>query len=190
MTDGRLVATDNGPDADAPEELNLLEKGGHYGFPYQFSDWTKKPYPYTPEPPPGISFTPPVINLGPNGGFEAGGKPVSTFDPHSSPAGILQLTGDAYPPPYQNSLIAVRFGNLLKKDRDVGFDLLMISLQAGESGKPAATIKTLLSPLARPIDVIEWKPGHLLIAEYGRGTTYAAGLGQPGRILEFYMVYE
>ncbi|MCU1675860.1 MAG: Cytochrome c class [Frankiales bacterium] len=33
---GELFATDNGPDADFPDELNLVEAGKHYGFPWRF----------------------------------------------------------------------------------------------------------------------------------------------------------
>ena len=35
---GELFATDNGPDADFPDELNLLREGAHYGFPWRFGD--------------------------------------------------------------------------------------------------------------------------------------------------------
>jgi glucose/arabinose dehydrogenase len=35
---GELFAVENGPDADYPEELNVLRPGGHYGFPWQFGD--------------------------------------------------------------------------------------------------------------------------------------------------------
>ena len=53
---GEMYATDNGPDADPPEELNHIEKGKHYGFPYRFSDWIKPPYVYTPDPPAGLTL--------------------------------------------------------------------------------------------------------------------------------------
>lgn len=33
---GELFAIDNGPDADLPDELNLIEQGGNYGFPWRF----------------------------------------------------------------------------------------------------------------------------------------------------------
>ena len=39
---GEMFATENGPDADAPEELNQIEQGRHYGFPYTFANWTKR----------------------------------------------------------------------------------------------------------------------------------------------------
>ncbi len=33
---GDLFASDNSPDADYPDELNLLQEGKHYGFPWRF----------------------------------------------------------------------------------------------------------------------------------------------------------
>lgn len=33
---GDLLAVDNGPDADYPDELNWIREGAHYGFPWRF----------------------------------------------------------------------------------------------------------------------------------------------------------
>jgi mono/diheme cytochrome c family protein len=178
----RLVATENGPDADAPEELNVLQEGKHYGFPYQFSDWSKKAYSYTPDAPPGLVFTLPVANLGPAAGGSRE-KPLYTFEPHSSPAGIA-LLGEDFPAPYRGGLLVTRFGNLLKKPKDSGFDLLLVHLHpSGEHFQ--AEISTLLAPLSRPIDVTVGGGGTIYIAEYGRATSFEAAGGMlPGRILE------
>ncbi len=89
---GALIATENGPDADFPEELNALVEGGHYGFPWRFgnednpqrvpdydpskdkrlnSDFYAvqqgmyRNDPEFPAPPPG-TFTDPFVNMGPN----------------------------------------------------------------------------------------------------------------------------
>jgi glucose/arabinose dehydrogenase len=35
---GQLFGTDNGPDADFPDELNLLQQGADYGFPWRFGN--------------------------------------------------------------------------------------------------------------------------------------------------------
>jgi glucose/arabinose dehydrogenase len=35
---GELFATDTGPDADFPDELNLIREGAHYGFPWRFGN--------------------------------------------------------------------------------------------------------------------------------------------------------
>ncbi len=89
--DGDLFATENGPDADMPDELNWIREGHHYGFPWRFGtepnpqtqpdyDPTKDGrlnkefvaveqglYRADPEfPPPPMEFTDPVINVGPD----------------------------------------------------------------------------------------------------------------------------
>ncbi len=178
--EGHLVATENGPDADAPEELNIIERGKHYGFPFQFSDWSEKPYPHTPDAPANTTFTRPIANLGPAGGFA--GKPLYTFDPHSSPAGIVHL-GKEFPEGWRGTFLIARFGNLLKKPKDVGFDLLQARVKKTATGYEA-TMHTVLAPLARPVD-LQLAPGKIFIAEYSRALDHMSGLPMlPGRILE------
>ncbi len=178
---GEMFGTENGPNADAPEELNFIEKGKHYGFPYKFSNWERKVYPYTPDPPPGVEFTLPIANLGPDGCQT--GKPLYTFEPHSSPAGIVFL-GDDFPPDYRGTFLVVRFGLLIPQPHDYGFDLLHVSLQKDAAGKYAATVKTMLAPLARPLDVHLSGRGKVYISEYTRTIALKSSLGLPGRILE------
>jgi hypothetical protein len=179
---GEMYATDNGPDADPPEELNRIEAGKHYGFPYRFSDWGRKPYPYTPDSPPGLDFVKPVANLGPDaGGSEK--KPLYTFDPHSSPSGIVFL-GDDFPAPYRGGYFVARFGNLLDKPR-VGFDVLHVALSKGDGGEVQARVKTLLSPIARPVDLHLSGKGKVCICEYSRQIENKGFNGMlPGRVLE------
>ena len=178
---GEMFGTENGPNKDAPEELNQIERGKHYGFPYFFADMTQKLYPYTPDPPPGVQFDLPIANLGPDGGFN--GKPAYTFDPHSSPAGIIFLGGD-FPPDYRGTFFIVRFGILIAQPKDYGFDLLQARLRKNAQGKYEATMTTVLAPLARPLDIVQNGKGKLYIAEYCRSITFKASMGLPGRILE------
>ena len=181
---GRLWSTDNGPDADRPEELNLLEQDRHYGFPFQFAHTAAddRPYSYTPPLPDAVRVTLPVMNPGPHAGGTPD-KPIGTFDPHSSPAGIIWMDGPAIPPADRGTLFVVRYGNLLA-GKDSGFDLLRVRPQPQPGGGWSAEITTLAAPLSRPIDLIELAPGRLIIAEYSRGTNFAAGISQPGRLLE------
>ncbi|HSI62105.1 MAG TPA: PQQ-dependent sugar dehydrogenase [Candidatus Saccharimonadia bacterium] len=176
--DGRLIGTENGPDAHAPEELNVIEKGKHHGFPFQFSDWDKKPYAYTPDAPAGLEFVRPLRNTGPDAGGGKGG--IATFDPHSCPSGIVWLGAD-WPSPLGGSFLTVRFGNLLKLDTgDVGFDLLQMK---PDFKNRTVMVKQVLAPWSRPIDVMKISGHRVIIAEYCRGATLAAGLGTPGRLL-------
>jgi glucose/arabinose dehydrogenase/mono/diheme cytochrome c family protein len=179
---GEMFATENGPDADAPEELNLIEQGKHYGFPYRFGDWTKKAYGHTPEPPAGLEFTLPIANLGPDGGFY--GTPSYTFDPHSGPGGIIFLGRD-FPAGWAGTLLLNRFGNFIKTPKDnVGFDLLRVTLSRNARGRYEAHIHQVLGPLGRPIDVHQSGPGKIYICEYSRPTSSAGSFALPGRILE------
>jgi glucose/arabinose dehydrogenase/mono/diheme cytochrome c family protein len=179
---GEMIATENGPDADAPEELNLIEKGKHYGFPYQFSNWKNKAYAHSPDAPHGLEFTLPIANIGPDGGYD--GKPIYTFDPHSCPGGIVFLNDD-FPLDYRGTFLLTRFGNFIRTPKDnVGFDLLQARLKKNSQGIYEAEIKTVLKPLGRPIDVHLSGKGKIYIAEYSRGTNNGSSYGPSGRILE------
>jgi mono/diheme cytochrome c family protein len=180
---GELFSVSNGPDADMPEELDLVERGKHYGFPYQFADHpaTDKPYPYTPAAPPGLTFTPAIRNLGPAAGG-AVTKPVATFDPHSSPAGMI-FCGPEWPAAQRGKFIMGRFGNLIR-EVDVGYDLLTLDLKRNPAGVYEARIDTFLAPIARPVDLLQ-AGKKLYILEYTRPVNRLGNRPMnPGRILE------
>ncbi|HWN95447.1 MAG TPA: c-type cytochrome [Methylomirabilota bacterium] len=175
-----MFATDNGPDADMPEELNVIDRGHHYGFPFRFGASANKPYAYTPDAPIEVSFTRPVANLGPDGGFQA--TALATFAPHSSPAGMI-FCGPEFPESVRGTFLVTRFGNLLKSDKDVGFDLLQMRVKKTAAGYEAET-KTWLAPLARPIDVVA-VDGKIYVLEYSRPLNHKGDVPMlPGRLLE------
>lgn len=180
---GRLFTVSNGPDADAPEEMDFIQPGRHYGFPYQFSDWTRKAYPHTPEPPPGLEFTRPVMNFGPDAGG-APDAPLGTFDAHSSPAGMAWL-GDDWPEPWRGSFLVSRFGILLNRPKDTGFDVISVKLRKVATNASEAEVRTVLAPLGRPIDVHPAPGGRAFILEYTRPTSFKDQAGWlPGRVIE------
>ena len=179
---GEMFATENGPTAHAPEELNLIERGKHYGFPYTFGDLgATKVYSHTPDAPQDLQLTLPIPNLGPDGGFD--GKPCYTFDAHSSPAGIVFL-GDDFPEGYRGTFVLARFGNMEKLPRDAGFDVLHATLSRDAEGKYQAHVRTLLAPLGRPMDVHLGAGGKIFVLEYSRATNNAMSYALPGRVLE------
>ncbi len=185
---GNLFTFSNGPDTNAPEEMDFIQPGRHYGFPYQYADWPVKPgfpYPYTPKPPEGLHFEHPVVNLGPAGGGSATG--LSTFDPHSSPGGAIWC-GDDFPPALRGSFLVTRFGNLLgppAAPEDVGFDVLSVRPERKADGAWVVHVNTVLAPLARPLDILSLGHGRVFILEYTRPTDFKSKQGWlPGRILE------
>lgn len=180
---GELFSVSNGPDADMPEEMDMVERGKHYGFPYQFADHpaTEKPYPYTPAAPAGLTFTPAIRNLGPAAGGSVT-NPIATFDPHSSPAGMI-FCGPDWPAAQRGKFLMGRFGNLIR-EIDVGYDILAIGLQRNSAGVYEAHMHTFLAPLARPLDMLQVGK-KLYILEYSRPINRAGNRPMnPGRILE------
>lgn len=106
--DGDLFGTENGPDIDLPDEVNFIEQGKHYGFPWRFGavDNPVLDPAYTPTgdkrlnggfgavknglykydagfqaKPAGVTFTDPVVNQGPdaiNARADRNADPVAT----------------------------------------------------------------------------------------------------------------
>ena len=88
------------------------------------------------------------MNIGPNAGGTTE-KPLGTFDPHSSPAGIVFL-GNDFPESHRGHFLVARFGNLIDLPKDVGFDLVEVTMKPATSGPLQAEVRTLLSPLPVP----------------------------------------
>ncbi|MBB6431069.1 PQQ-dependent sugar dehydrogenase [Algisphaera agarilytica] len=183
---GTLWASENGPNKNPPGELNVIEAGKHYGFPYRYSDWEENPYEHVAEPPAGLSFEPPVINRGPAGMGE-GSESLATFDAHSSPAGVAYL-GEAFGEKWRGALAVARFGNMIPGET-VGYDLLLVRpLPAEQAGGPREVQTTvLLEGLARPLGVYAAPTGRLYVLEHSRqapGRQSWAAAGAAGRLLE------
>lgn len=86
---GRLYATDNGRDDfgdSVPDELNLIQPGGRYGWP---NCWGK------------------------NGGSGCAGTiaPVALFEPHSSADGLVFYTGRSFPATYRGDAFVAEWGD-------------------------------------------------------------------------------
>ncbi len=190
---GNLFTVSNGPDAHAPEEMDHIvppapgQPPRHHGFPYQFGDApaSKKWYPHTPDAPPGLTFVKPVLNLGPAGLMD--GKPTSTFNAHSSPAGIVWL-GAEWPESVRNGFLVGRLGSFLAgpaPGEEHGFDVLHLRLERQPDGGWTARTNTFLAPLGRPVDLHIAKPGVIYLLEYTRPTNLGGGAGWlPGRVLQ------
>lgn len=176
-----LFSASNGPDADMAEEMDFVQQGKHYGFPYQFADSTEKPYPHTPDAPPGVTFTHAIRSVGPAAGGSKE-KPIATFDAHSSPAGMVYC-GKDWPRALRGKFLVGRFGNLIK-ERDVGYDVLSVALKKNAAGIYEAQVETFLAPLGRPMDLLQIGK-NLYVLEYTRPTANTPGRPMnPGRILE------
>jgi glucose/arabinose dehydrogenase len=86
---GRLYATDNGRDDygnSVPDELNLIQQGGRYGWP---NCW------------------------GRNGGANCAGTiaPIALFEAHSSADGLAFYTGTSFPATYRRDAFVAEWGD-------------------------------------------------------------------------------
>jgi hypothetical protein len=180
---GRLIDAEHGPMADHPEELNHIQQGKHYGFPYVFGNNEKPDYPDSPTPPPGLKFESPIKNVGPAGLL--GDHPMYSLAPHSAPGGLIFYRHGQLPKEYDNSFFLARFGNLVNYNR-IGFDLLNIRLEE-KDGQLIAHTERFMDRLGRPLDLCI-SGGKLYIVEYCRQTETAGpgseGYGVGGRVLE------
>lgn len=180
---GRLIDAEHGPMADHPEELNHIQQGKHYGFPYVFGNQEKPDYPDSPRPPAGLAFEPPIRNVGPGGLL--GDHPMYSMAPHAAPGGMIFYRSGQLPRKYENTFFLARFGNLVNYNR-IGFDVLAIRLEE-KDGRLTAHAERFLDRVGRPIDVCT-RAGKLYVLEYCRQTETTGpgseGFGKGGRLLE------
>jgi hypothetical protein len=181
---GRLIDAEHGPMADHPEELNHVQKGKHYGFPYVFGRNERPDYADAPAAPKGLTFEPPIRNLGPGGLL--GDHPMYSLAPHSAPGGLIFYRSGSLPKRYEKSFFLARFGNLVNYNR-IGFDVLNIRLEEQKDGALVAHTERFLDRLGRPIDVC-LAGGKLYVVEYCRQSEVlgpgSAGYTAPGRVIE------
>jgi glucose/arabinose dehydrogenase len=180
---GRLIDAEHGPMADHPEELNYIQEGKHYGFPYVFGNNEKPDYPDSPKPPEGVKFETPIKNMGPAGLL--GDHPMYSLTAHSAPDGMIFYRRGKLPKKYENSFFLCRFGNLVNYNR-IGFDVLNIRLEE-KDGQLVAHTERFLDRLGRPIDICT-SDGKLYVVEYCRQNETVGpgseGYGVDGRVLE------
>ncbi|NOX60358.1 MAG: hypothetical protein GXP42_00185 [Chloroflexi bacterium] len=141
---GDLFATENGPDYnDAPDELNHIIPGEHYGYPYAFGD------------------------------DDGGGRyrtPIWLFEPHASADGLVVYEADQFPPEYRGNLFAALFGQVFGSEL-AGHRVDRIIVTPNEKTY-AARGEPFLTGLDRPLDVTVGPDGALYVLEYVNGAIY------------------
>lgn len=159
--DGRLWATDNGPDppevSGAPDELNLVVEGGHYGWPDCH----------------GRS-----IEVA-EGACDESFSPVVEFDPHSSSDGIVYYEAESFPPEYRDGLFIAQWGNNQGRPES-GHRVMWVaagSAVPASSGEADLTLaaEEFASGFTHPLAVEVGPDGSLYVADHGSGKIYRIG---------------
>lgn len=153
--DGQIYATDNGRDLlgdNFPHcELNKVEQGNHYGWPYANDD----------------KLADPDFGEGNEAIIESSIAPVFKFQPHNAPLGITFIRGKSFPEEYHNVAIVALHGSWNRSKKD-GYKV--VTLHTDESNK--ITERDFLSGLlqgdnaiGRPADVAEGPDGAIYISD-------------------------
>lgn len=167
---GEMWGMDHGSDwrgdDQPPEELNRLEAGSNYGWPYCYAD--QQIDPYLPGNPPGKT----------KGEFcaETVG-PVLTYQAHSAPIGMVFYTGDQFPAEYQNDAFVAMRGSWNRQE-PVGYKI--VHLDFDEAGQPVAIndfvtgwlLEEEVAQFGRVAGLLVAQDGSLLIAEDTNGVIY------------------
>ncbi|MDQ6604379.1 MAG: PQQ-dependent sugar dehydrogenase, partial [Chloroflexota bacterium] len=189
--DGKLFDADHGPQDDLPEELNYVQQGKHYGFPYRFGNNVKNPEPDAPPDLSGVNFVPPIPNIGPdslNGDGLDSQNPSYTFTPHSAPGGLAFYNTTAgvhlFPATYRGDGFLAMYGNVERSGEVRGFSVLRLTLNEAAPGTFQVSVHTFLTGLRRPTDVAIAPDGALIVLESSAAATPTDQTAGYGRILE------
>ena len=140
---GTLFATDNGRDMlgdDFPPcELNAIERGGFYGWPFVNSDNVSDPDFGTD---PGRLLTEPRA-------------PSHRFRAHTAPLGMTFLRHDAHPLGYRDAAVVALHGSWNRTDKD-GYEVVSLHFGADGTVDERAFLTGFLTDdvaVGRPTDV-------------------------------------
>lgn len=167
---GELWGMDHGSDwrgdDQPPEELNRLEAGNNYGWPYCFAD--QQVDPYLPTAPQGMT----------KAEFCAQSTgPVLTYQAHSAPIGMVFYTGDQFPEEYQNDAFVAMRGSWNRQE-PVGYKVVHIDFD--EAGQPVAIndfitgwlLEEEVAHFGRVAGLLVLSDGSLLLSEDTNGVIY------------------
>jgi glucose/arabinose dehydrogenase len=168
--DGTLYATNNGRDmlgGEFPtEELNRIEIGKFYGWPYVN----------------GMGIADP--DFGDQGGELAKSSvlPAHEFAAHNAPLGITFLRSARHPVDFRNNAIVALHGSWNRDEKD-GYKVVRLAWQPDGSITQSDFMTGLLvddNVIGRPVDVVEDQDGVLYISDDLAGAVYRLSYGEEG----------
>jgi glucose/arabinose dehydrogenase len=153
-------------DDECLEELNKIEQGKHYGWPWVYND--RKVNPATQEPPQGVTKQQIA---------EGSEPPALTYTSHAAPMQLLFYTGDNFPDEYRNDAIVTMRGSW-NRARPSGYEVVRIRFS--DEGRPEK-IEPFISgfvtedgkqQFGRPVGLAQLPDGSLLISDDDSGVIY------------------
>lgn len=168
--DGALYATENGRDLLGddlpPDELNRIEQGGFYGWPFVHgADVADPEY--------GGSYAgqPPAI------------APVHEFRAHNAPLGIHFLDGEPLPADYERAALVALHGSWNRSTPD-GYKVVSLHWQPDGRIVERDFLTGFLNPegiIGRPADVTQASDGSIFVSDDYAGVIYRIVPAPPDR---------
>ena len=159
---GLLYGVDNGRDFlgdDFPPcELNLIERGGFYGWPYAN----------------GNRVADPDFDESYGAEIQQSIVPVHGFAAHSAPLGMTFLRNNQLPEIYRQALLVALHGSWNRTERQ-GYEVLSLHFQQDGSiqeRKFATGFEVDDNVIGRPVDVAEGSSGEIYISDDYTGMVY------------------
>ena len=149
-----------------PEELNLIQQGKHYGWPFCWGD--RQPDLYLPADPEGMSKEEFCKNKTE--------PPVLTYQAHSSPLDLIFYTASQFPQEYRGDAFITMRGSW-NRNPPVGYKVVRVRF---ENGKPAGFEDFITGFLTadgkaqfgRPVGLAVAPDGSLFFADDTNGVIY------------------
>ncbi len=166
---GALYATDNGRDLlgdDFPPcELNRVERGQHYGWPFVNGDGVTDPdFGEHPDRPAAV--------VSPAHGFRA----------HNAPLGMTFVRGSAVPAEYRGAALVALHGSWNRTSKD-GYSVVSLHWTPDgiEERDFAVGFERDEDVIGRPVDVAEGPDGAFYVSDDYAGAIYRIAYGEAGR---------
>ena len=170
-TTGRLWAGDNGQDGLGPDfppdEINLVESGKHYGFPFFVGRNRPNPAPLPEAGPTNVTAGSVVA-------------PVLELPPHVAATDLRFYTGTQFPAPYRNALFLTLHGSTAIPEK-VGYKVVRILMK---DGRPQGFEDFLTGwvkngvVLGRPAGLATGADGALYLSDDNKGFIYRIAYGE------------
>lgn len=165
---GVIYFTDNGADGmgddSPPEELNRLQDGAHYGYPWYGGGADRTPQYRDTKLPDGLT------------------QPVMTFQAHAAGLGIDFYDGSMFPTDYRGDAFIAQHGSWNRSSR-VGYRIMRVHFENGKALSKSPFIEGWLRPnqsvIGRPVDLEELPDGSLLISDDYAGVIYRVSYTKP-----------
>ncbi|NJD33002.1 MAG: sorbosone dehydrogenase family protein [Gammaproteobacteria bacterium] len=173
--DGALYATENARDLLGddfpPDELNRVEAGAFYGWPYVN----------------GFNVLDPDLGPGHEAMLEQSRPPVHGFRAHNAPLGITFLRAPNRPPGYERAAVVALHGSW-NRSRPDGYKV--VSLHWLDDGRIEERdfLAGFLAPgetIGRPADVAEGPDGAIYVSDDYAGAIYRVAPVGPGPVIPF-----